>query len=69
MNEIIRLIILTGGLLLVMAVLLVITVAVIIERIYFLKKILRQGRDVHNQLRQVAYQNIAGLQAIADRTS
>jgi biopolymer transport protein ExbB len=69
MNEIIRLIILTGGLLLVMAVLLVITVAVIIERVYFLKKILRQGRDVHNQLRQVAYQNIAGLQAIADRTS
>ncbi len=67
MNEFIRLVVLTGGLLAIMPVLLVITLAVAVERLYLLKKILRQGRDIHNRLRQVAYQNIAGLQTIADQ--
>ncbi len=61
-----RLVMMTGGLLAIMPLLLIITLAVTIERLYFLKKILRQGRNIHNQLRQVAYQNVAGLQAIAD---
>jgi biopolymer transport protein ExbB len=69
MNEFIRLVVLTGGLLAIMPLLLIITLAVAIERLYLLKKILRQGRDIHNRLRQVAYQNISGLQAIADATS
>jgi biopolymer transport protein ExbB len=69
MEEFGRLVILTGGLLAVMPLLLIITLAVAIERLYLLKKILRQGRDIHNRLRQVAYQNIAGLQAIADDSS
>jgi biopolymer transport protein ExbB len=69
MDEIIRLVILTGGLLAIMPVLLIITLAVSLERLYLLKKILRQGRDIHNRLRQVAYQNIAGLQAIADAST
>jgi biopolymer transport protein ExbB len=68
MDEIIRLVILTGGLLAIMPLLLIITLAVAIERLYLLKKILRQGRDIHNKLRQVAYQNIAGLQAVADQS-
>jgi biopolymer transport protein ExbB len=66
MAEFGRLVVLTGGLLAVMPLLLIITLAVAIERLYLLKKILRQGRNIHNRLRQVAYQNIAGLQAIAD---
>ncbi len=67
MNEIIRLVVLTGGLLAIMPVLLVITLAVAIERLWLLKRTLRQGRDVHSQLRQVGYQNIAGLSAVADQ--
>ncbi len=69
MNEIIRLVVLTGGLLAIMPILLIITLAVAVERLYLLKKILRQGRDIHNRLRQVAYQNIPGLQTIADQSS
>jgi biopolymer transport protein ExbB len=69
MSEFIRLVILTGGLLAIMPILLVITLAVSIERLYFLKKILRQGRDIHNKLRQVAYQNIPGLQLLADQSA
>jgi biopolymer transport protein ExbB len=52
-----------------MPILLIITLAVSLERLWLLKKILRQGRDVHNKLRQVAYQNIPGLQALADQTT
>ncbi len=65
MEEFGRLVILTGGLLAVMPLLLIVTLAVAIERLYLLKKILRQGHDIHNRLRQVAYQNIAGLQDVA----
>jgi biopolymer transport protein ExbB len=65
MDQIIRLVILTGGLLAIMPVLLLITLAVSIERLYILQKILRQGRDIHNRLRQVAYGNINGLQQLA----
>jgi biopolymer transport protein ExbB len=69
MSELIRLVVLTGGLLAIMPILLIITIAVSIERLYLLKKVLRQGRNIHNKLRQVAYQNIAGLQAIADTSA
>jgi biopolymer transport protein ExbB len=69
MNEIIRLVVLTGGLLAIMPILLIITLAVSIERLWFLKRILRQGRDIHSRLRQVPYQNIAGLQAVADQSA
>jgi biopolymer transport protein ExbB len=56
MDEIIRLVVLTGGLLAIMPVLLVITLAVSIERLYLLKKILRQGRN-----------SFAGLQKVEDK--
>jgi biopolymer transport protein ExbB len=69
MNEIIRLVVLTGGLLAIMPFLLILTLAVSIERLWFLKRILSQGRDVHSRLRQVPYQNIAGLQAVADQST
>ena len=67
MDEIIRLIVLTGGLLAIMPFLLIITVAVAIERLYLLKKILRQGRDIHNQLRGVPYNSYSGLQSVEDK--
>ena len=61
MSEIIRLVMLTGGLLAIMPILLIITLAVSIERLWFLKRILRQGRDIQHALRQVGYQNFAGV--------
>jgi biopolymer transport protein ExbB len=67
MDEFIRLVVLTGGLLAIMPFLLILTLAVSIERLYFLKKILKQGRDIHNQLRGVPYQNFTALQAVEDR--
>jgi biopolymer transport protein ExbB len=69
MDEIIRLVILTGGLLAIMPILLIITLAVTVERFWFLKRILRQGRDVHSRLRQVPYRSVAGLQHVADESS
>lgn len=66
MLEFIRLVVLTGGLLAIMPILLVITLAVSIERLYILKKILRQGKYAHNNLRKVAKQDADGLQAIAE---
>jgi biopolymer transport protein ExbB len=66
MLEFTRLVLLTGGLLAIMPILLVVTLAVAIERLYILKKILRQGRYAHNNLRQVAKQDADGLQAIVE---
>ncbi len=65
MSEIIRLLVLTGGLLEIMPILLIITLAVSIERLWFLNRVLRQGRDLHKQLRQVPFRNTQGLQEIA----
>jgi len=67
MDEIIRLVALTGGLLAIMPILLIITLAVSIERLWFLKRLLAQGRDIHNQLRGVPYQSFAGLRAVEDK--
>jgi biopolymer transport protein ExbB len=64
-TEFIRLVVLTGGLLAIMPLLLVITLTVAIERLFLLKKVLRQGKDLHNRLRQVAFQDIGALQALA----
>jgi len=69
MDEIIRLIFLTGGLLAVMPILLIITLTVSIERLWFLKRILQQGKNIHSRLRQVQYQNVAGLQQVADESA
>jgi biopolymer transport protein ExbB len=69
MDEIIRLIFLTGGLLAVMPILLIITLTVSIERLWFLKRILQQGKNIHSRLRQVQYQNVAGLQLVADESA
>ncbi|MDE2239166.1 MAG: MotA/TolQ/ExbB proton channel family protein [Rhodospirillales bacterium] len=65
MQEIIHAVKVSGGLMIVMAVVLLIALIVIIERLYVLKKVLAQGKDIHNKLRQVPYQDIAGLQGLA----
>ncbi len=57
MQEIIHAVKMSGGLMILMAVVLLIALAVIIERLYVLKKVLAQGKDLHNKLRQVPYQN------------
>jgi biopolymer transport protein ExbB len=67
MDEIIRLVVLTGGLLAIMPFLLIITLAVAIERLWFLKRVLAQGRDIHARLRGVPYNSYAGLQAVEDK--
>jgi biopolymer transport protein ExbB len=69
MMELVKLVILTGGLLAIMPLLLIITLAVAIERLHLLNKMQREGRDIHNRLRQVAYQNIGALQMIANESS
>jgi biopolymer transport protein ExbB len=67
MDELVRLIVLSGGLLLVMFALLILTLAVAIERLWFLRRILAQGRNIHSALRGVPYQSFAGLQAVEDK--
>ena len=69
MLEFVRLVMLTGGLLAIMPVLLIITLAVAVERFYILKKILRQGRYAHSNLRKVPDNDVDGLQAIVEASS
>ena len=52
-----------------MPVLLIITLTVSIERLWFLKRILTQGKNIHSRLRQVPYQSISGLQRVADESA
>jgi biopolymer transport protein ExbB len=65
MNEVVRLIILTGGLLAFMPILLIITIAVALERWWLLRRTLRAGNRIHAQLRGLGYQNMTGLQELA----
>lgn len=69
MNEFVRLIILTGGLLAIMPILLVITIAVALERWWLLKRTLRAGERIHGRLRGLGYSNMAGLQELAQQNA
>jgi biopolymer transport protein ExbB len=69
MNEVVRLVILTGGLLAIMPILLIITIAVALERWWLLKRTLRVGTRIHAQLRGLGYQNAAGLQQLAEQNA
>jgi biopolymer transport protein ExbB len=64
-NMIIQLSVLSGGLLPLMALLLLITLAVIIERLYFFGKVLTAGRAMEHDVHLVKYQSLADLQAVA----
>ncbi|ABQ30401.1 MULTISPECIES: MotA/TolQ/ExbB proton channel family protein [Acidiphilium] len=66
MNEIVRLVMMTGGLLAVMPVLLLVTLVVGLERFWLLKRTLGAGRRIHAALRAVGYGNPAGLRQLAE---
>jgi biopolymer transport protein ExbB len=65
-EKIIELSILSGGLLPLMGVLLLITLAVIVERAYFFHKVLKSGLALEHDLQLVEYQNVEKLEKLAD---
>ncbi|MGC9270556.1 MotA/TolQ/ExbB proton channel family protein [Acidiphilium sp.] len=69
MNEIVRLVLLTGGLLAVMPILLLITLIVAFERLWLLKKTINAGSRIHARLRSLGYGNAEGLRELAEANS
>ncbi len=64
-DKLIQLSIMSGGLLPLMAVLLLITLAVIIERAWFFHRVLKSGLELEHDLQLVEYQNWDKLEQIA----
>ena len=64
-DKLIQLSIMSGGLLPVMAVLLLITLAVIVERAYFFHRVLKSGHAMEHDLQLVEYQNADKLEKLA----
>jgi biopolymer transport protein ExbB len=64
-DKIIELSILSGGLLPLMGLLMLVTLAVIVERLYFFHKVLKTGLAMEHDLQLVEYKNIAKLEALA----
>jgi biopolymer transport protein ExbB len=64
-DKLIQLSILSGGLLPLMAVLLLFTLAVIIERSYFFHRVLKSGQAMEHDLQLVEYQNVEKLEQLA----
>ncbi|HEX7813129.1 MAG TPA: MotA/TolQ/ExbB proton channel family protein [Burkholderiales bacterium] len=64
-DKLIELSVMSGGLLPLMGVLLLITLAVIIERSYFFHKVLKSGHAMEHDLQLVEYQNAAKLGELA----
>jgi len=65
LNKFIELSILSGGLLPLMAVLLLVTLAVIVERLYFYHRVLQSGLAMEHDLQLVEYQNVDKLEQLA----
>jgi biopolymer transport protein ExbB len=65
-EKLIELSIMSGGLLPLMAVLLLVTLAVIVERSYFFHKVLKSGLAMENDLQLVEYQNVGKLEQLAN---
>ena len=57
--------ILSGGLLPLMALLLLVTIAVIVERVYFFARVLRAGHALEHDIQMVKYQSVADLEKVA----
>jgi biopolymer transport protein ExbB len=64
-EKLIQLSIMSGGVLPLMAVLLLVTLAVIIERSYFFHKVLKSGLAMEHDLQLVDYQNVDKLEQLA----
>jgi biopolymer transport protein ExbB len=65
LNKFIHLSIQSGGLLPLMAVLLLVTLAVIVERLYFYQRVLKSGLAMEHDLQLVEYQNVDKLEKLA----
>src|SRR5258708_28319153 len=65
-EKLIELSIMSGGLLPLMAVLLLVTLAVVVERSYFFHKVLKSGLAMEHDLQMVEYQNVVKLEKLAD---
>jgi biopolymer transport protein ExbB len=65
MEKLIQLSVMSGGLLPLMGVLLLITLAVIVERSYFFFKVLKSGEAMEHDLQLVEYQNWEKLEQLA----
>jgi biopolymer transport protein ExbB len=65
-EKLIELSIMSGGLLPLMAVLLLVTLAVIVERSYFFHKVLKSGLAMEHDLQLVEYQNVGKLEQLAN---
>jgi biopolymer transport protein ExbB len=64
-NFIVEISLLSGGLIPLMAVLLVVTIAVIIERLWFFNRVLSAGRAIEHDVQLVGYQQADDLRAVA----
>jgi biopolymer transport protein ExbB len=64
-EKLIELSIMSGGVLPLMAVLLLVTLAVIVERSYFFHKVLKSGLAMEHDLQLVDYQNVDKLEKLA----
>jgi biopolymer transport protein ExbB len=64
-DKLIELSVMSGGLLPLMGLLLLITLAVIVERAYFFHKVLKSGLAMEHDLQLVDYQNVAKLEQLA----
>jgi len=65
-DHIVQLSIQSGGLIPLMGVLLLITIAVIVERLVFYRRALRSGNAMEHDLQLVDYQNVEKLQQLAE---
>ncbi|MCC7547315.1 MAG: MotA/TolQ/ExbB proton channel family protein [Burkholderiales bacterium] len=65
-DHIVQLSIQSGGLIPLMGVLLLVTIAVIVERLVFYRRALRSGSAMEHDLQLVDYQNVEKLQQLAD---
>ncbi len=65
----IRYVELSAGLLAIMPILLIAVIAVIIERLWLLKKTLSTGRRIMNRMRSIPYQDIDSIRSLAESNS
>ncbi len=65
-DHIVQLSMQSGGLIPLMGVLLLVTIAVIVERLVFYRRALRSGNAMEHDLQLVDYQNVEKLQQLAD---
>ncbi len=66
LEQAIHYLVLSGGLLAVMPILLVATLAIGFERLWLLRRTLRSGAELQNGLRRVGYRDLGALRALGD---